>query len=155
MATPPLKFRTVTKEMGTQGSIFLLWCIGNDGMVCASQSLPALIRWLNERQDSIHFRISSLYRVSRGGQVQHHGWKVARYSISDIDAVNSQLAEFRNLVFLTRFPDNWQFAQTTSGISERCPVPGCCSSQTPIAELPAPTQCQPPTPPAQQSCVPG
>ena len=134
VATPPLKLREVDKEAGTQGSIYLLWRIGCESVVCAAQSLPALIRWLNEQQDLIHFRTSSMYRVSRCGQNQHHGWRAERHSRQEIGRLNARLMEFKNLVFLTRSPDSWKLATLPVEEAAHFPGPERCLGQIPADE---------------------
>ena len=118
VVTPLLSLAKIEKEPGTQGRVFLLKC--NDRYGFLSQSLPALVRWLNsQRSDKRKFLVSSFYRVVRLGQRRHLGWTAQSFERSNVTAINAALAPaplaraegaagFEKLVCLTRDPDSWQ-----------------------------------------------
>jgi len=102
--TPSLQLTRVERDRGTQGAVFVAWpSWGKVAFVC--QSLPALTKWLNTQGGAI--RAGSLYKVSRGLQRQHLGWRVERFARSDLGPLNARLAGFGNLIFLTKLPENW------------------------------------------------
>ena len=107
VVTPLLCLNKIEKEPSTQGRVFLLKCNDKHGFL--SQSLPALVRWLNtQRSDKHRFLVSSFYRVVRLGQRRHLGWAAQSFERSNLTAINAALAGFEKLVFLTRNPDSWQ-----------------------------------------------
>ena len=102
--TPSLLLTCVGRDPGTQGNIFVAWpSWGKVAFVC--QSLPALSKWLNTQGGAL--RAGSLYKVGRGLQRQHLGWRVERFSRSDLGPLNARLAGFSSLVFLTKTPASW------------------------------------------------
>ena len=107
VVTPLLCLDKIEKEPGTQGRVFLLRCNDNYGFL--SQSLPALVRWLNsQRSDKRRFLVSSFYRVVRLGQRRHLGWTAQSFERSNVTAINAALDGAEKLIFLTRDPDSWQ-----------------------------------------------
>ena len=122
VVTPSLHLEVVEKKPGTQGRVFLLSC--NDKYGFLSQSLPALVRWLNvRRSDGRQFLVSSFYRVVRLGQRFHLGWTAKSFERSNLASLNAALTGFDKLVFLTRDPDSWRINLPEGYV--RPPTPGC------------------------------
>jgi len=104
--TPTLRLDRIDREHGTQGNVFVCWpSWGNVAFV--AQSLPALTRWLNSQGGGCYLKVALLYKISRGLQKQHLGWRVERFARGDLDQLNARLVRFGSLVFLTRSPQSW------------------------------------------------
>ena len=122
VVTPLLELVEVEKEAGTQGRVFLLKC--NDKYGFLSQSLPALVRWLNtQRSDKRKFLVSSFYRVVRLKQRCHLGWTARSFERSDLTSINAALVGFDKLIFLARNPDSWRVNLPEGYV--RPPAQGC------------------------------
>ena len=122
VVTPLLELVDVEKEPGTQGRVFLLRC--NDKYGFISQSLPALVRWLNtQRSDKRKFLVSSFYRVVRLGQRRHLGWMACSFERGNLTSINAALVGFDKLIFITRNPDSWRINLPEGYV--RPPSQGC------------------------------
>ena len=122
VVAPPLELVENEKEPGTQGRVFLLRCNERHGFL--SQSLPALVRWLNtQRSDSRKFLVSSFYRVVRLKQQCHLGWTACSFKRGDLTSLNAALVGVDKLIFLTRDPDSWRINLPEGDV--RPPTPGC------------------------------
>jgi hypothetical protein len=106
----------VDKERGTHGSIYVLWDIDEKSPVWVGQSIPALVRSVNEKaviNKEKRLHASSLYRCLRGeARKQHHkSWKVDKYSRDALPEMNRFLGEFPSVVYVSKSPELWRCTQ--------------------------------------------
>ena len=106
----------VDKERGTHGSIYVLWDIDEKSPVWVGQSIPALVRSVNEKaviNKEKRLHASSLYRCLRGeARKQHHkSWKVDKYSRDALAEMNKFLSEFPSVVYVSKSPELWRCMQ--------------------------------------------
>ena len=110
----------VDKERGTHGSIYVLWDIDEKSPVWVGQSIPALVRSVNEKaviNKEKRLHASSLYRCLRGeARKQHHkSWKVDKYSRDALQEMNIFLSEFPSVVYVSKSPELWRCTQCAGG----------------------------------------
>jgi hypothetical protein len=122
VVTPRLQLQCIERDVGTQGSVFLVWPPWGN-FIFVSQSLPALAAWINKQGADL--RVASLYKVSRGVQQHHLGWRVEKHARRDLDMINARLARFEDIIFFTREPDNWIIADAEA--SPRPTTPGAAA----------------------------
>jgi hypothetical protein len=106
----------VDKERGTHGSIYVLWDIDEKSPVWVGQSVPALVRSVNEKaviNKEKRLHASSLYRCLRGeARKQHHkSWKVDKYSRDSLEQMNKFLSDFPSVVYVSKSPELWKCRQ--------------------------------------------
>ena len=121
----------VDKERGTHGSIYVLWDIDEKSPVWVGQSIPALVRSVNEKaviNKEKRLHASSLYRCLRGeARKQHHkSWKVEKYSRDSLPQMNKFLNDFPSVVYVSKSPELWKCSQQ----EERQQPEGGASSST-------------------------
>ena len=120
--TPAVQILRVERERYCQGRVFLLWRRCDDRWAFLSQSLPALVSWLNGL-GSVKFHASSFYRCARRGRSPprqgHHGWTASRWKTSELEELNNRLSQFERLAFLVKDPDRWVI-----GIESGATAPG-------------------------------
>ena len=103
----------VDKERGTHGSIYVLWDIDVKSPIWVGQSIPALVRSVNEKaviNKEKRLHASSLYRCLRGeARKQHHkSWKVDKYSRHALDEMNKFITGFPSVVYVSKSPELWR-----------------------------------------------
>lgn len=108
-----VKLTMVEKERGTHGSIYALWEVDCRSPVWIGQSIPALVRSVNEKAVwTIEKRLhaSSLYRCLRGEarKLSHKSWRVEKYSRSELNALNTRIRGFPSAVYVSKSPEMWQ-----------------------------------------------
>lgn len=137
-----VKLTGVNKERGTHGSIYTLWECELRSPLWVGQSIPALVRSINDkavynREKRLH--ASSLYRCLRGEAKKqgHKGWKVEKFSRGDLDQLNQHITIFPSVVYVSKSPEMWRCGQPASS------SPSPEETQEDIDVLPA----APPPPP--------
>ena len=128
----------VDKERGTHGSIYVLWDIDEKSPVWVGQSIPALVRSVNEKaviNKEKRLHASSLYRCLRGeARKQHHkSWKVDKYNRDALEDMNRFLAEFPSVVYVSKSPELWRCNQASD-------TPEASSSSNPVDVPPTSTE---------------
>ena len=119
--TPSVRLLRVSCERCCQGRVFLLWRRRDVRLAFLSQSLPALVSWLNTLSP-VKFHASSFYRSARRGCSPlrgHHGWVARRWRRSELEELNTRLSKFQRLAFLVKDPDRWVI-----GIESGATAPG-------------------------------
>ena len=102
----------VEKERGTHGSIYVLWDIDQNTPVWVGQSVPALVKAVNDKvvlNQEKRLHASSLYRCLRGEARKHHhkNWSVARYSRDAMEELNIFISRFPSVVYVSKTPELW------------------------------------------------
>ena len=108
-----VRLTKVDKERGTHGSVYVLWDIDEKSPVWVGQSIPALVRSVNEKAViNIEKRLhaSSLYRVLRGeARKRHHkSWRVSKYNRDALVELNLFLGDFCSVVYCSKSPELWR-----------------------------------------------
>ena len=112
--TPTLTITGIDKERRTQGRVVLLSCeaqsVDAQSYGFLSQSLPTLVRWMNEGRTERRFMVSGFYRVMRKQQRTHHKWTAQCFDRTQdgIEALNAALAKFTSFLFIVRSPEAWR-----------------------------------------------
>jgi hypothetical protein len=108
-----VKLTSVKKERGTHGSIYTLWECELRSPLWVGQSIPALVRSINDkavysREKRLH--ASSLYRCLRGEAKKsaHKSWKVKKFSRTDLGQVNQHIEIFPSVVYVSKCPNMWR-----------------------------------------------
>jgi hypothetical protein len=114
-----VQLTSVVKERGTHGSIYCLWECERKTPCWIGQSIPALVRSINEKAVATNekrLHASSLYRCLRreARKESHKNWKVEKFSRSDIQALNLFLCEFPSIVVTSKSPELWHCNALTS-----------------------------------------
>jgi hypothetical protein len=107
-----VELTSVAKERGTHGSIYCLWECERRSPAWLGQSVPALVRSINEKavvapEKRLH--ASSLYRCLRreARKESHKSWKVEKFSRAEIQELNKFLAQFPSIVVTSKSPELW------------------------------------------------
>jgi hypothetical protein len=118
-----VKLTSVKKERGTHGSIYTLWECELRSPLWIGQSIPALVRSINEkavynREKRLH--ASSLYRCLRGEarKQAHKSWKVEKFSRNNLDQLNQHIEIFPSVVYVSKSPEMWRCGQPSSPKSQ-------------------------------------
>jgi len=103
----------VCKERGTHGSIYCLWECEGKLPVWIGQSIPALVRSINDKavlSDSKRLHASSLYRCLRkeARKESHKSWKVEKFSRTQVEDLNNFVKNFSSVVFVSKSPELWK-----------------------------------------------
>jgi hypothetical protein len=108
-----INLTAVDKERGTHGSVYALWEVDCRSPLWIGQSIPALVRSVNEKavwtlEKRLH--ASSLYRCLRGEsrKLSHKSWRVEKYSRSELVTLNSRMKGFPSVVCVSKSPEMWQ-----------------------------------------------
>ena len=109
---PTLSLVEVSKEHGTHGSVYFLFCESH-AAAWIGQSIPALVRKINEKailNSSKRLHASSLYRCLRkeARKESHKGWKVEKFSRAQVEDINSFISTFPGVVFVSKSPELWK-----------------------------------------------
>lgn len=112
-----VKLSSVKKERGTHGSIYTLWECELRSPLWVGQSIPALVRSINEnavysREKRLH--ASSLYRCLRGEakKASHKSWKVEKFSRNDLEQLNTHINIFPSVIYVSKSPEMWRLGET-------------------------------------------
>jgi len=107
-----VELTSVAKERGTHGSIYCLWECERRSPAWLGQSVPALVRSINEKavlapEKRLH--ASSLYRCLRreARKESHKNWKVEKFSRAEIAELNKFLVHFPSIVVTSKAPELW------------------------------------------------
>jgi len=102
----------VQKERGTHGAVYALWECEKRTPCWIGQSIPALVRSINEKavvapEKRLH--ASSLYRCLRreARKESHKNWKVEKFARADIAELNLFLNGFPSIVVTSKSPELW------------------------------------------------
>lgn len=108
-----VRLSDVRKERGTHGSIYTLWECELLSPLWVGQSIPALVRSINEnvvhsREKRLH--ASSLYRCLRGEarKLVHKSWKVQKFSRTDLEQLNEHIGRFPSVIYVSKSPEMWR-----------------------------------------------
>jgi hypothetical protein len=109
---------SVDKERSTQGVIYCIWNLDSVGPVWVGQSIPALIRSINEKAIMEHekrLHASSAYRCLRGESRtrSHKGHGIERFSRNSLEALNTFLRSFTSAVYVSKSPEYWHCTDST------------------------------------------
>lgn len=108
-----VKLTDVKKERGTHGSIYTLWECELRSPLWVGQSIPALVRSINNKavySPEKRLHASSLYRCLRGEakKASHKSWKVEKFSRTDLDNINRHIGIFPSVVYVSKSPEMWR-----------------------------------------------
>ena len=103
----------ISKERSTHGSTYLLWDMDQKSPVWIGQSIPALVRCINEKaivNPSKRLHASSLYRCLRREAVKqnHKNYCVTKFSRAQVEDVNLFMRRFPSAVFVSKSPELWK-----------------------------------------------
>jgi len=114
-----VQLTSVLKERGTHGAIYALWECEKRTPCWIGQSIPALVRSINEKaviaaEKRLH--ASSLYRCLRreARKESHKSWKVEKFARADITELNHFLGEFPSIVVTSKSPELWHCSPLAS-----------------------------------------
>ena len=103
----------IQKERGTHGSVYCLWECEKRTPVWVGQSIPALVRSINDKavvtaEKRLH--ASSLYRCLRreARKESHKNWKVNKFARSEISELNQHLLQFPSTIYCSKSPELWR-----------------------------------------------
>ena len=118
-----LQLTSIAKERGTHGSIYCLWECERRLPVWIGQSIPALVRSINEKavlNDTKRLHASSLYRCLRkeARKESHKNWKVEKFSRAQVEDLNSFLAAFPSAVFISKSPELWKCTRPSASVED-------------------------------------
>ena len=105
-----MELTSVAKE---RGSIYCLWECERKQPLWIGQSIPALVRSINEKgilNASKRLHASSLYRVLRreARKCSHKNFVVDKFSRANVEDINSFIALFSSVIFCTKSPELWK-----------------------------------------------
>lgn len=108
-----VELTNISKERGTHGSVYCLWECERRLPVWIGQSIPALVRSINEKavmNDTKRLHASSLYRCLRkeARKESHKNWKVEKFSRAQVEDLNSFITSFPSCVFISKSPELWK-----------------------------------------------
>lgn len=108
----------VEKERGTHGAIYALWECEKRTPCWVGQSVPALVRSINQKavvtpEKRLH--ASSLYRCLRreARKESHKNWKVEKFSRADVGLLNTFFQQFPSIVVTSKSPELWHCSATS------------------------------------------
>ena len=114
-----VKLSSVKKERGTHGSIYTIWECELRSPLWVGQSIPALVRSINEnavysREKRLH--ASSLYRCLRGEarKNNHKSWKVEKFSRTDLEQLNNRISIFPSVIYVSKSPELWRLGESSN-----------------------------------------
>jgi hypothetical protein len=115
-----IELTSVGKERGTHGFIYTLWEIERRLPVWVSQSIPAVVKAINDKAVLAHekrLHASSIYRVLRGESQKrlHKGFQTSRWSRTSLVELNGHLQSFPSCIFVSKSPEAWYFETTSEG----------------------------------------
>lgn len=121
-----VRLSDVKKERGTHGSIYTLWECELRSPLWVGQSIPALVRSINDnvvhtREKRLH--ASSLYRCLRGEarKLVHKSWKVEKFSRTDLDQLNRHIGAFPSVIYVSKSPEMWRLGEVEEASKRREP----------------------------------
>lgn len=134
-----VKLTMVEKERGTHGSIYALWEVDCRSPVWIGQSIPALVRSVNEKAVwTIEKRLhaSSLYRCLRGEarKLSHKSWRVEKYSRSELATLNARIRGFPSVVYVSKSPEMWQCVPPEAANQDEPEAPPPAADAAALAE---------------------
>lgn len=108
-----LELTSVAKERGTHGSIYVIWECDRKSSAFVGQSVPALVRSINEKAIAApekRLHASSLYRCLRreARKESHKLFKIEKFSRCDISQLNAFLSQFPSIVVTSKSPELWR-----------------------------------------------
>ena len=113
-----INLTTVEKERGTHGAIYALWECEKRTPCWVGQSVPALVRSINQKavvtpEKRLH--ASSLYRCLRreARKESHKNWKVEKFSRADVGLLNTFFQQFPSIVVTSKSPELWHCSATS------------------------------------------
>ena len=118
-----MQLTNVSKERGTHGSIYCLWECERKQPLWIGQSIPALVRSINEKgilNKSKRLHASSLYRVLRkeARKCSHKNFVVEKFSRANVEDVNSFISTFASVIFCTKAPELWKCSRPRSNATD-------------------------------------
>uniref|UniRef100_A0A6C0BZM4 Uncharacterized protein n=1 Tax=viral metagenome TaxID=1070528 RepID=A0A6C0BZM4_9ZZZZ len=116
---PTVELTNISKERGTHGSVYCLWECECKLPIWIGQSIPALVRSINEKAvltDTKRLHASSLYRCLRkeARKESHKSWKVEKYSRAQVEDINEFIHNFPSAVFVSKSPELWKCSRPQS-----------------------------------------
>ena len=109
-----VEFTHIKKEKDCQGRLILLYEEDGEDAGWLSQSMPAIIRAVNNtvsRPKRLH--CSSAYRILRAESLStvHKSFHVSSYRRDELDALNEQIGLLPGVKCVTKDPDAWYIKQ--------------------------------------------
>ena len=107
-----LVLTSVGKERGTHGFIYTIWEVERRFPVWVSQSIPAVVKAINDKAVLAHekrLHASSIYRVLRGESQKrsHKHHAVCRWARTHLAELNTHLRLFPSCIFVSKTPEQW------------------------------------------------
>ena len=117
---------SISKEKGTHGSCYVLWEIEMKSSLWIGQSVPALVRAINEKAvlaQEKRLHASSLYRCLRGESRKgiHKGWRVEKFERTEHSELSDRLRAFPSVVFVSKDPQRWKVNEGSPETGDRSP----------------------------------
>lgn len=101
------------RETSTHGCIYALYKTDAHDRIFIAQSVPVLVHAINQkfitnRQETLF--CSSLYRMLRllCRRREHKGYRIERFELDSLSALNDLIKTFRNAVFVCKTPTFWK-----------------------------------------------
>lgn len=117
---------SISKERGTHGFVYCLWECERRTPVWVGQSIPALVRCINDKAVAAvekRLHASSLYRCLRkeARKDSHKNWKVLKMARDEIEKINDHLSSFPSVVYCSKSPELWQCASEAAPSQQDAP----------------------------------
>jgi hypothetical protein len=114
---------SICKERGTHGSVYCLWECERATPVWIGQSIPALVRCINDKAVySVAKRLhaSSLYRCLRkeARKESHKNWKVEKFSRAQVEDLNTFTGRYPGIIFVSKSPELWKCGDSPTAASD-------------------------------------
>lgn len=120
-----VKLTSVQKERGTHGAIYALWECEKHTPCWIGQSIPALVRSINDKaiiapEKRLH--ASSLYRCLRkeAKKFVHKNYRVEKFARADVCELNVFFGEFPSIVVTSKSPELWHCSPLSTLEEEEC-----------------------------------
>jgi len=115
----------IQKERGTHGAIYAMWECEKRTPCWIGQSIPALVRSINEKaimSPEKRLHASSLYRCLRkeAKKMAHKNFRVEKFARVDISELNLFLGEFPSIVVTSKSPELWHCSPLATLEEEEC-----------------------------------
>jgi hypothetical protein len=133
-----LELTAIGKERGTHGCVYALWECERKSSVWLGQSVPQLVRSINEKAVTTaekRLHASSLYRCLRkeARKESHKSWKVEKFTRAEIGELNKFLADFPSIVVTSKSPELWHCQAAPGGDAGKDAAPSASDASDPSA----------------------
>ena len=107
-----IRLTAIGKERSTHGCIYAIWDTDGKSAVWLSQSIPSLVKIINEKaiaSNDKRLHASSLYRCLRRESRKnvHKSKKVEKFGRNDLGALNAFISQFPGIIVASKCPELW------------------------------------------------